>query len=81
MLNHQEHSPDADYVLCQDCGHADSYSDEKHRGRVKCSCGGEFCGCACCSGIARLSKQFASDPSGSESLAGLPVRESGDETG
>ncbi|WP_220813122.1 hypothetical protein [Pseudomonas paralcaligenes] len=47
------------YVLCQDCGHAEAYSDAKHQGQERCpKCEGEFCGCNACSGIARLSIQF-----------------------
>lgn len=47
------------YVLCQECGHAEPYSDAKHQGQERCSiCEGEFCGCKACSGIARLSIQF-----------------------
>lgn len=44
------------YVLCQDCGHAEPYSDAKHLGSETCpKCGGDFCGCNDCSGIAGLS--------------------------
>lgn len=47
------------YVLCQDCGHAEPYSDAKHFGDESChKCGGDYCGCNACSGIARLSVQF-----------------------
>ena len=47
------------YVLCQDCGHAEAYSDAKHFGDESCpKCGGDYCGCNACSGIARLNVQF-----------------------
>lgn len=59
---------DQDYVLCQDCGHVEFFSVERHRGVIRCGCGGEFCGCDLCSGIARLTRQF-SELSEAETLA------------
>lgn len=50
---------DQDYVLCQDCGHVEFFSMERHRGVIRCDCGGDFCGCDLCSGIARLTRQFS----------------------
>lgn len=50
---------DQDYVLCQDCGHAEHFSWDKHRNLIACHCGGDFCGCGLCSGIARLTRQFS----------------------
>lgn len=38
----------AEFVLCQDCLAVESFSDEKHQGKVLCKCGGDFCGCAGC---------------------------------
>ncbi|WP_447592640.1 hypothetical protein [Aquipseudomonas campi] len=47
------------YVLCQDCGHAEPFTDARHQGDEHCpNCGGDFCGCNACSGIAKLSIQF-----------------------
>ncbi|AUR98351.1 hypothetical protein NVP1250O_13 [Vibrio phage 1.250.O._10N.261.55.E11] len=49
-----------DRVLCQDCLKLDSFTEQKHEGRVFCSCGGEFCGCASCmlTANALVSKDF-----------------------
>lgn len=50
---------DEEFVLCQDCGHVAEYSEARHRGLELClECGGEYCGCRMCSGVARLSLQF-----------------------
>ena len=50
---------DEDYVLCQDCGRVALFTDARHRGVDRCvECGGEFCGCRMCMGVARLSLQF-----------------------
>ena len=50
---------DEDLVLCQDCGHVAEYSDARHLNTEVCSqCGGHYCGCTMCSGVARLSLQF-----------------------
>lgn len=35
-------------VLCQDCLAVASYTEARHVGDEKCTCGGEFCGCASC---------------------------------
>ena len=46
------------YVLCQECGHVEEYSDARANRQERCSrCGsGFFCGCHCCDGLARQSK-------------------------
>lgn len=50
---------DEDFALCQDCGHVAEYSEAKHLNSELCSkCGGHYCGCTMCSGVARLSLQF-----------------------
>lgn len=43
------------YVLCQDCGHVEPYTADRHENRASCSkCNGDFCGCNYCSELARL---------------------------
>ncbi len=47
------------YVLCQDCGHVEPYTADRHQEREACSkCGGQFCGCHACNELARLAVQF-----------------------
>lgn len=47
------------YVLCQDCGHVEEYTQARHHGLEDCSrCGGDFCGCDCCNGLARLNLEL-----------------------
>ena len=35
-------------VLCQDCLAIAEYTDTRHRGEKRCSCGGDWCGCGSC---------------------------------
>ncbi|PTU72802.1 hypothetical protein DBO85_18810 [Pseudomonas mangrovi] len=47
------------YVLCQDCGHVEPWTADRHQEREACSrCGGQFCGCDACNELARLAVQF-----------------------
>jgi hypothetical protein len=36
------------FVLCQDCLAISPFSLAKHNNEESCSCGGDWCGCACC---------------------------------
>ena len=55
----QTHKLTDSYVLCQDCGHVEEYTDARHMEKEKCSkCGGAFCGCDCCAGVARMNLQL-----------------------
>jgi hypothetical protein len=48
------------YVLCQECGHVEEYSEARANRQERCSrCGsGFFCGCHCCDGLARMNLQL-----------------------
>lgn len=47
------------YVLCQECGHVEEYTLDRAEWREKCfRCGGSFCGCDCCNGLARLNLEL-----------------------
>lgn len=47
------------YVLCQECGHVEEYTQARAEGHEAClRCGAKFCGCACCDGLARLNLQL-----------------------
>jgi len=47
------------YVVCQDCGHVDTYTLARHQGQERCTqCGGEYCGCNCCSETGRITIQL-----------------------
>lgn len=41
-------------VLCQDCLRLRSFTDDRHSGKERCFCGGEFCGCDACQYVGRL---------------------------
>lgn len=47
------------YVLCQDCGHVEPWTADRHQEREACRvCSGQFCGCDTCNELARLAVQF-----------------------
>jgi Zn finger protein HypA/HybF involved in hydrogenase expression len=55
------------YVLCQDCGHLEPFTIDRHQGRESCpKCSGDFCGCTACSELARLAIQFQQPIEGDE---------------
>jgi hypothetical protein len=57
------------YVLCQDCGHVEPYTADRHQNRENCSaCGGDFCGCNACSELARLALQFQQPTGGDDEV-------------
>lgn len=61
------------YVLCQDCGHVEPYTADRHQGREACSqCGGDFCGCTACSELARMALQFQ-DPGEASQVKDTPA--------
>lgn len=55
------------YVLCQDCGHVDLYTLDRHQNREACAkCGGPFCGCNGCNrfGVIAVKRGWSVDAAG-----------------
>lgn len=53
------------FVLCQDCGHVEPFTAERHRNVEACQvCSGDFCGCDSCNELARLAVQFQGPDAG-----------------
>lgn len=65
--------PAFDGLICGDCLRLSEYSEEKFTGKVKCDCGGEFCGGPHCRECARIAEQLLAGKRGDISGLLQPV--------